>query len=149
MDLSTIVYIVGALAYALLRGYSKREPQTIPTPSPGPVVFSPPQAPLPIPHSAKTVPQDKASKSNARSSQTSPYPSLFREGSERFASSASQTENKSAGSPKNDFQLANDLQTIETQAPENQFRKPDPNEWRRAIILSTLLEPKFDQPLNQ
>ncbi|MBM3929722.1 MAG: hypothetical protein FJ336_00365 [Sphingomonadales bacterium] len=124
MDLSTIVYIVGALAYALLRRQSK--PKPIPKPSPSPVVFQPskpplPSAPLPAPPLAgpRLTPRSK----NTPISMSHAQPSIL-------------TESELSSKPN-------------TQPETNTFPRPDRNEWRRAIVLSTLLEPRYDKFLHQ
>lgn len=124
MDLSTIVYIVGALAYALLRRQSK--PKPVPKPSPGPVVFQPskpplPSVPLPAPPLAgpKLTPRSKT----APISMSHAQPSIL-------------TESELSSEPN-------------TQPETNTFPRPDRNEWRRAIVLSTLLEPRYDKGLHQ
>jgi len=124
MDLSTIVYIVGALAYALLRRQSK--PKPVPKPSPGPVVFQPskpplPSVPLPAPPLAgpKLTPRSKTTSISMSHAQ----PSIL-------------TESKLSSEPN-------------TQPETNTFPRPNRNEWRRAIVLSTLLEPRYDRGLHQ
>ena len=124
MDLSTIVYIVGALAYALLRRQSK--PKPVPKPSPGPVVFQPskpplPSVPLPAPPlaSPKLTPRSKTTSISMSHAQ----PSIL-------------TESELSSEPN-------------TQPETNTFPRPDRNEWRRAIVLSTLLEPRYDKGLHQ
>ncbi|NDC72518.1 MAG: hypothetical protein EBZ62_03575 [Sphingobacteriia bacterium] len=124
MDLSTIVYIVGALAYALLRRQSK--PKPVPKPSPGPVVFQPskpplPSVPLPAPPLAgpKLTPRSKTTSISMSHAQ----PSIL-------------TESELSSEPN-------------TQPETNTFPRPDRNEWRRAIVLSTLLEPRYDRGLHQ
>ena len=124
MDLSTIVYIVGALAYALLRRQSK--PKPVPKPSPGPVVFQPskpplPSAPLPAPPLAdpRLTPRSKTTPISISHAQ----PSIL-------------TESELSSEPN-------------TQPETNTFPRPDRNEWRRAIVLSTLLEPRYDKGLHQ
>ncbi|MEY3573692.1 MAG: hypothetical protein RLZZ617_290 [Bacteroidota bacterium] len=124
MDLSTIVYIVGALAYALLRRQSK--PKPVPKPSPGPVVFQPskpplPSVPLPAPPLAgpKLTPRSKTTSISMSHAQ----PSIL-------------TESELSSEPN-------------TQPETNTFPRPDRNEWRRAIVLSTLLEPRYDKGLHQ
>lgn len=124
MDLSTIVYIVGALAYALLRRQSK--PKPVPKPSPGPVVFQPskpplPSVPLPAPPlaSPKLTPRSKTTSISMSHAQ----PSIL-------------TESELSSEPN-------------TQPETNTFPRPDRNEWRRAIVLSTLLEPRYDRGLHQ
>ncbi|MBM3912856.1 MAG: hypothetical protein FJ351_00230 [Sphingomonadales bacterium] len=124
MDLSTIVYIVGALAYALLRRQSK--PKPIPRPSPGPVVFQPSKAPLPsVPLPApplagpKLTPRSKTTSISMSNAQ----PSIL-------------TESELSSEPNN-------------QPETNTFPRPDRNEWRRTIVLSALLEPRYDKGLQQ
>lgn len=124
MDLSTIVYIVGALAYALLRRQSK--PKPVPKPSPGTVVFQPskpplPSVPLPAPPLAgpKLTPRSKTTSISMSHAQ----PSIL-------------TESELSSEPN-------------TQPETNTFPRPDRNEWRRAIVLSTLLEPRYDKGLHQ
>ncbi|MFM7031606.1 MAG: hypothetical protein ACKOX4_03695 [Bacteroidota bacterium] len=124
MDLSTIVYIVGALAYALIRQLAK--PKPVPRPSPGPVVFQPskaplPSAPLPAPPLAgpKLTPRSKTTPISISHAQ----PSIL-------------TESELSSEPN-------------TQPETNTFPRPDRNEWRRAIVLSTLLEPRYDKGLHQ
>lgn len=124
MDLSTIVYIVGALAYALLRRQST--PKPVPKPSPGPVVFQPskpplPSVPLPAPPLAgpKLTPRSKTTSISMSHAQ----PSIL-------------TESELSSEPN-------------TQPETNTFPRPDRNEWRRAIVLSTLLEPRYDKGLHQ
>lgn len=124
MDLSTIVYIVGALAYALLRRQSK--PKPVPKASPGPVVFQPskpplPSVPLPAPPLAgpKLTPRSKTTSISMSHAQ----PSIL-------------TESELSSEPN-------------TQPETNTFPRPDRNEWRRAIVLSTLLEPRYDKGLHQ
>ncbi|MFM7913555.1 MAG: hypothetical protein ACKO9W_15355 [Bacteroidota bacterium] len=119
MDLSTIVYIVGALAYALLRRQAKSEP--VPRPSPGPVVFQPSKPPLPAPPlvDPKLTPRS----TSAPISMSHAQPSIL-------------TESELSSEPN-------------SQPDPNLFPRPDRNEWRRAIVLSTLLEPRYDKGLHQ
>lgn len=126
MDLSTIVYIVGALAYALLRRQAKPKPAPDHHPGPGPVVFPPSKAPLPsVPLPApplagpKLTPRSKTTSISMSHAQ----PSIL-------------TESELSSEPN-------------TQPETNTFPRPDRNEWRRAIVLSTLLEPRYDKGLHQ
>jgi len=129
MDLSTIVYIVGALAYALLRRQAK--PKPVPKPSPGPVVFQPSKAPLPsvpLPSAPLPAPPLAGPKLTPRSKTTSISMS--------HAQPSILTESELSSEPN-------------TQPETNTFPRPDRNEWRRAIVLSTLLEPRYDKGLHQ
>ena len=126
MDLSTIVYIVGALAYALIRQLAK--PKPVPRPSPGPVVFQPSKAPLPLPSAPLPAPPLAGPKLTPRS-KTTPI-------SMSQAQPSILTESELSSEPN-------------AQPETNNFPKPDRNEWRRAIILSTLLEPRYDRVLHQ
>ena len=129
MDLSTIVYIVGALAYALIRQLAK--PKPVPRPSPGPVVFQPSKAPLPsvpLPSAPLPAPPLAGPKLTPRS-KTAPI-------SMSHAQPSILTESKLSSEPN-------------TQPETNTFPRPDRNEWRRAIVLSTLLEPRYDKGLHQ
>jgi len=155
MDFSTIVYIVGALAYMLLRRQFKSQP----TPSPGPVDFPPPKAPLPLPNVPAATPpltgtfnsrQSHPGPTRPGSVRQSQYSPLFREGSERFSTSESlSVANTTTKSEDQILMETEDLQANLSLSKPTHFRKPDQYEWRRAIILSTLLEPRYDRGLNQ
>ncbi|MBM3911652.1 MAG: hypothetical protein FJ350_01440 [Sphingomonadales bacterium] len=126
MDLSTIVYIVGALAYALLRQLAK--PKPVPRPSPGPVVFQPSKAPLPLPSAPLPAPPI----TNPRLTPHSKSAPIIMS----HAQPSILTESKLSSEPN-------------AQPETNPFPRPDRNEWRRAIVLSTLLEPRYDRGLYQ
>ena len=129
MDLSTIVYIVGALAYALIRQLAK--PKPVPRPSRGPVVFQPSKPPLPslpLPSVPLPAPPLASPKLTPRSKTTSISMS--------HAQPSILTESELSSEPN-------------TQPETNTFPRPDRNEWRRAIVLSTLLEPRYDKGLHQ
>ena len=128
MDLSTIVYIVGALAYALLRRQSKPKPAPDHHPGPGPVVFPPSKAPLPMPSVNLPAPPLAGPRLTPRSKTTSISMS--------HAQPSILTESELSSEPN-------------TQPETNTFPRPDRNEWRRAIVLSTLLEPRYDKGLHQ
>jgi len=128
MDLSTIVYIVGALAYALLRRQSKPKPIPDHIPDPGPVVFQPSKAPLPMPSAPVPAPPLPGPRLTPRSKNT--------------PISLNQTQ----PAVLTESGLRSELQA---QPETNAFPRPDRNEWRRAIVLSALLEPRYDRGLNQ
>lgn len=128
MDLSTIVYIVGALAYALLRRQSKPKPAPDHHPGPGPVVFPPSKAPLPMP------------------SVNLPAPPFTGRLATPLSTMASVSPNPTKPTILSDSEIS--------KQPNDQpepflFQRPDRNEWRRAIVLSTLLEPRYDKGLHQ
>ena len=128
MDLSTIVYIVGALAYALLRRQAKPKPTPDHHPGPGPVVFQPSKAPLPMPSVNLPAP---------------PFTG-------RLATPLSKMDSVSSNPTKPTILSDSEI----SGQPNDQlepflFQRPDRNEWRRAIVLSTLLEPRYDKGLHQ
>jgi hypothetical protein len=176
MDLSTLVYILGAVAYWLLKGQFKSKPRPLPgplpnpNPAPGPLAFPPAQPPLPLPRNSPPARpiygQFNSGPSNSKPSRlrpsnpgkarpvtsgSSPTVALFREGSSRFSASESlsapTTSHYHADPPAPMEYLDNPAGNDSSDATS--FRLPDPKEWRRAIILSTLLEPRFDRRLDQ
>ncbi len=147
MDLSTIVYIVGALAYALLRRQSK--PKQVQSPNPGPVVFQPSKAPLPLPSDPSSA-QPFPKSFEPPPPKTTPFRPLFQEGSQRFQVSDPRSPSKNTSPSK--YSLSNELEvTSEFYDPPkpHHFPRPELNEWRRAIVLSAILEPRYDKGLHQ
>ncbi|MFM8686610.1 MAG: hypothetical protein ACKODJ_08710, partial [Bacteroidota bacterium] len=101
-------------------------PKPVPRPSPGPVVFQPSKAPLP------SVPLPAPPLAGPNLTPRSKTTSI----SMSHAQPSIQTESKLSSDPNN-------------QPETNTFPRPDRNEWRRTVVLSTLLEPRYDKGLHQ
>ncbi|MGA1331185.1 MAG: hypothetical protein ACO31H_06455 [Bacteroidia bacterium] len=111
MDLSTVLYVLGAVVYGLWRNRSKAveaKPQTKPVwiPPPPTEVFPYPSPPQPAP-TAKPQSLTKAS-----------------------SKPKAKTKEAPAHSP----------------APKQPYRPLSQEDWRKVVIGSVLLEPRFDRP---
>lgn len=112
MDLSTVVYVLGAVLYALWSRRSTPSPQQDPSP---PVWTPPPPSPQ------VEAPNQRAQIPNKRI-QTPKAPQAIQ----------STTPN-----------LSSELDALEK--PSSDLRPKTTEDWKKAVIWSSLLDPRFDQ----
>jgi len=113
MDLSTVVYVLGAVLYAL---WSRRSTPATPKSQPPPVWTPPPPSPrVKGPNQRAQTPNDRnqAPKTPRATPSTTPIPS-------------------------------SELVALEN--PPSDLRPKTTEDWRKAVIWSSLLDPRFDRP---